>query len=197
MQRKLNIAIFAICILGVLKVLLFKEALELLYIYSLIMGVIGLINIFSKNIIEISKNDYKKLIELSKELQTQTNNSQAYPYFWEPSSYRMEMNPHGEGQDIRVYHDTELYGFLEFAECDDYENYNKFLKYKMKFEFDDDEEESEDNIRYNLNEYYPDLEEEWKDYIEDDIDDTEVYTFDWNQKQDHNPSLFMSDVKNM
>jgi hypothetical protein len=143
--------------------------------------------------IEVSDKDYEILMALSKELQTQDNHGQAFPYFWEPSSYKQEMNPHGEGQDVKVYYDTELYGFLDFAEYDDFENYNKFLKEKKEWEFDEDED---DKWEYNFNEYYPDLEDEWKDYIDDDIDDAEVYTFDWNRKQEHNPSIFLTDVQN-
>jgi len=182
--KKLNIAIFIICLLGALRIFLLDEYLEPLYMYCVLMGITGLRIVFKKTI-PLSKKDYQVLMELSKELQTQTNNYQAYPYFWEPSSYKTVVNIHGEGELTEVYHDCETYDLKEFAESDEFENYRKFLEY-----------EDTENIPENNDILYdPDLESEWQDYIDSEIDDTDIWTLDWEDQQDHNPSLFLSDVE--
>ncbi len=134
--------------------------------------------------IKVSEKDYEVLMELSKELQTQTNNYQAFPYFWEPSSMKTEVNIHGEGKEVEVYYDCETYTLEEFAESDELEEYKKFI------DWEDIEVQDKENITYDK-----DLESEWQSYIDSEIDDADVWTLDWKQQQDHNPSLFLSDVK--
>ena len=142
--------------------------------------------------IELEDEDYDTLIELCNELRTQEDDCQAKPIFWSPSSYKPVLNYHGEGSIIEVYHDGDTYSSEGFAEHDDFELYNTWLVYQMECV----QEESEDNIKYTLNKYHTDLEDAWVGYIEDTIVDADIITFDLEQQQESNPSLFKSDVKN-
>jgi hypothetical protein len=135
--------------------------------------------------IELTDADYETLMELSRELQTQTNNCQAFPYFWEPSSMKQQVNPHGEGSITEIYKDGETYSPEGFAEKDDYESYKEFLKYEGLEEFFDMEEID----------YRTDFESEWLNYISA-FDLGEFVTYDLELKTEHNPSLFLSDVQN-
>lgn len=136
--------------------------------------------------IEVTDKDYEVLMELSKELQTQTNNGQAFPYFWEPASYKQEVNIHGEGEDTEVYYDGESYSLQEFAE-DFPIHYISFLEDEGQYVDKED--------KYNNYEYHKLLEGRWQDYIEYYVDDADVWTLDWKHTCDHNPSLFLSDVE--
>lgn len=134
-------------------------------------------------IIQVSDEDYEILMELSKEYQTQENDGNAFPYFWEPGSYKDVINIHGEGEIVKVHQDGETYDLESFAEYDDYEEYNKFL----------DSYFAEDFFP-NKYEYHKDIESEWISYIEDDTD-ADVLTFDLEHQTENNPSIFKSDVK--
>lgn len=137
--------------------------------------------------ITVTDKDYETLMELSKELQTQTNNYQAAPYFWEPSSYKQEVNIHGEGEEVLVYYDCDEYTLQDFAE--NYEElYGIFLRYANLW---DEAQSAESNLLYTK-----DTEDAWKDYIERHIFGATIWTVDWKQTHDHNPSLFLSDVEN-
>jgi len=134
--------------------------------------------------IQVTDEDYELLMEFSKELQTQTNNHQAFPYFWVPSSYKLELNYHDEGSVIQIVdEDSEIYDLETYAESDEFEEYNKFL---------DDEEDTEE---YTRNEYHVDLEYTWTDWIRNNCT-ANVYTSDYEQQQEHNPTLFKSDADN-
>jgi len=130
--------------------------------------------------IQVSDEDYKTLMELSKELQTQENDYQAFPYFWEPSSYKREIDPNDEG---------------EYSVLFDYNQCERFtpIEYKENFEsswidfceFEEIEVDSD----------FSENEQEYLNYLEDNFP-IRVYTENDVQKQEHNPSLFKSDVKN-
>ena len=135
--------------------------------------------------IEVTDKDYDILMELSKELQTQTNNGQAFPYFWEPASSKLSTNIHGEGAVLEVYYDTETYSLEDFAEYHE-DFYEKFLVYSNEYVEEEDQ--------YEYKEYHEEIEDEWEDYIKDYIEDADIWTSDWKQDTEHNPSLFLSDV---
>ena len=79
--------------------------------------------------ISVSDEDYEILMELSKELQTQENDHQAFPYFWEP---RSEKSVQGSEDDTPLaYHDCSTYEFEELEEScpelwDEFINKNDF-----------------------------------------------------------------------
>ncbi len=141
--------------------------------------------------IEVSNEDYEILIELSKELQTQPNHGQAFPYFWEPASEKLVTNVNGEGEVTKIYYDCDTYSPEDYAE-NHHELYLEFLNDADHFET------HEDALKYdedNGHEYITDLETEWIEYIECHSNDAVVYSSDWEQSTDHNPSLFLSDVQ--
>lgn len=133
--------------------------------------------------IQINDEDYETLMELSRELQTQPNHSQAYPYFWEPASEKLETDVNNEGEVKQILADSEMYSPEEYA---DYQSdiYADFL-----IEIDREEQQ------YNEDLYDDDLEQEWLDYLECSTLDVSIYSSNWEQKTDHNPSLFLSDVQ--
>ena len=133
--------------------------------------------------IELEDKDYDTLIELCNEMRTQENDSQAKPIFWSPSSYKPVLNYHDDGSIVQVYHDGDTYSLEEFAEQDEFYTYTAFLESGC---FHD----------YELDVYYKGLEESWWTYIETSIDEAYIITFDLEQQQEHNHSLFKSDVKN-
>jgi hypothetical protein len=128
--------------------------------------------------IEVSDKDYETLMELSKELLIQDNNSQAFPYFWEPSSYKLKHDVNDEGEVKEIYLDGETYSLEGFAEAYD-EDWEEFVK----------ENELEDDGYDNSLEY------EWEEFITDKYWDARAYSSNWKRETEHNPSLFMSDVK--
>jgi len=134
--------------------------------------------------ITVTDKDYETLMELSKELQTQTNNAQAFPYYWNPASYKQEVNIHGEGAEIEVSYDCDTYTLEEFAE-----SYEKFYN-----EFIDDFNLYGDKP-YALGIYHKDLENAWMDYISNYIDEATTWTLDWEHKEEHNPTLFLKDAE--
>ena len=77
--------------------------------------------------IEVSDEDYDILMDLSKELQTQDNVGQAYPYYWTPSSYRLEPNLHGEGELVRVAEDGEDLEHIDDFKESHQEMWNNFV----------------------------------------------------------------------
>ena len=135
--------------------------------------------------IPLSNKDYHELMALSRELQTQENHSQAFPYFWEAASEKLEIDPNDEGKVVKIYDNDqeETYTAEKYAD-DDPEFYEKFLL----------KEEVEIKVIGEPEPYDFDLENEWLDYIELHRD-VHVFSENWNQKTDHNPSLFLDDVK--
>lgn len=130
--------------------------------------------------ITVSDEDYKTLMELSKELQTQANHHQAFPYFWEPSSKKREVNQHGEGSlVVFINEDSELCEPLEIWQDDE----------DLKNEFINDQDLDEETE-------FDEVEELWVEHLSFHSDKYNVQTMDWVDKQEHNPSLFLSDVQN-
>lgn len=65
--------------------------------------------------ITVTDEDYKTLMELSKELQLQENDSQAFPYFWEPISTKKVGCSEGDsGAQKLIYNDGDTYNQEEF-----------------------------------------------------------------------------------
>lgn len=132
--------------------------------------------------IEVSDEDYETLMQLSKELQSQPNHYQAFPYFWEPRSERLQLNFHGEGEVTKlICHGDEI--DLEETFENDEQNRIQFLEennYDMDLKFSDLKENQK---------------EEFEQYLIDNCD-VEKYTYNWEEATEHNPSLFLSDVQN-
>lgn len=129
--------------------------------------------------IQVSDEDYKVLMELSKELQLQDNNGQAFPYFWEPSSIKEEQG--NEDDTPMVYNEGETYT-LEECSIEYPDIYSNFLYKERHYDTD--------NIEYS------DIDEsDWKHYIERQFEFS-VFYIKKERSTDHNPSLFQSDVKN-
>lgn len=130
--------------------------------------------------IEISEKDHKLLMELSKELQTQENDSQAFPYFWGPRSTKAGI---GTEDDTKIIYDStmaETYTLEEFAEC----NEEVFAGYLSSEDLDSDTKYSEID------------EDEWIEYVVDTCPDTNIVYSREEQKSEHNFSIFKSDVRN-
>lgn len=134
----------------------------------------------SMKTIQLTNEDYEALMELSKELQLQANHSQAFPYFWEPASEKLEDDPNDEGEIGIVFcsYRQETYTLKEYAES----NPEMYKRFRLEEEIGEDET-------------YEDIEHEWKDWLEYQ-DGLRTYSQNWEQSTDHNPSLFLSDVKN-
>jgi len=136
--------------------------------------------------IQVSDEDYKTLMELSRELQLQDNDCQAFPYFWEPASEKLEISTNDEGEVIKLYDRVwgESFTPEEYA-SNEQKTYDSFIT-----EYHGDEEYH--NTTYDL-----DLESEWLDYLNETHGDIiEIYSEDWTHQTEHNPSFFKSDVKN-
>lgn len=149
-------------------------------VYALIRSNTLIIGIFTMETvmktIQVSDDDYKVLMELSKELQIQENDSQAFPYFWSPRSTKYGI---GTDDDEKVFYsdgdDTctaeELYN-----DNDDLRNqYLEDNEIDLKTEFDD-----------------IDL-DDWEDFIGQG-EYTEYYRRE-EEVSENNFSLFKSDVK--
>lgn len=123
--------------------------------------------------LQLSEEDYETLMELSKELQTQPNHSQAFPYFWEPASE--QLIPNDDGDVIRVFdHDSaDEMSLEEFGEHRR-EIREMFLKDEL---------------------YDHECEYDWADFIKSNCKSVTLFSYEWKIKTDHNPSLFLSDVK--
>jgi len=132
----------------------------------------------------LSNEDYELLMALSKELQTQPYHVQAAPRYWEPSSEKLEPNFNDEGEIIQIFDHgrCENYTPEEYAEAAQAE-YDKFMK------------EQTECLGIKDQSYLGEYEEEWIEYIRDNIDNARVYSSDWTRKTEHNPSLFLSDVQ--
>lgn len=137
--------------------------------------------------IQISDEDYNLLMEFSKELQTQPNIGQAFPYFWEPASEKLKINVNNEGEvsEIYDYDQSETYTPEDYAD----QNTTLFGEFLVDQEL----------IKFPGEKYikYEDIDEQdWIEYVDTYASTiTNVFSSDWEQKTEHNPSLFMSDVK--
>ena len=132
--------------------------------------------------IRVSDEDYKTLMELSKELQTQQNHHQAFPYFWEAASEKLVPNVNDEGEIVTYVKDGERISLEYYAE-EHPKLYEEFL--------------DEEDIAFESGnvDYREDLKEKWGEFIKEWDMDVCRYTEDWEQSTDHNPSLFLSDVQ--
>jgi hypothetical protein len=136
--------------------------------------------------IELSDYDYDTLMELSKEYQTQSNDGNAFPYFWEASSSKLVSNINGEGEITKVYKDSEEYTPQEFAELNE-EDFNAFISDKRDYDY------SYPELKCDSTDFEK-IESDWIEYIEVKGLGT-ITTFDWVDESEHNPSLFKSDIK--
>lgn len=127
--------------------------------------------------IELSDSDYDSLMELCKEMQTQENDCQAHPYYWEPRSSKPVQSPNEEGELMFGYDDSS--STPENMWDDSY--------------FEDNKAAFLEGIG-SENAEYLDIEDEWIDFIESDPNFTKWYQV-IEQQTEHNPSLFKSDVK--
>lgn len=149
----------------------------------------------SSNRKEVGANqDMQTLMEFSKELQEQPNHGQAFSYYWCPASEKLDTNIHGEGEVVSVHYDTETYSLQEYAElgfCDHTVSesceYAKFLNEKQF--------SGQETYHVFNKQYIEELEEDWRAYIADYSFDAEVWTEDWRESIDNNPSFFLSDTK--
>ena len=131
--------------------------------------------------IEVSDEDYKTLVELTKELKEQPNHFQAFPYYWEPISENLVLNFHGEGEVEKLIIDGTEIDLEETFENDE-SNRILFLE-ENNYDVDTTFEQLTEKQR-----------NEFKEYLVDSCD-VEIYTYDWKENIHHNPSLFLSDVK--
>lgn len=139
--------------------------------------------------INVSDEDYETLMELSKELQLQDNNGQAFPYFWTPSSLKLEIDPNDEGEVEEIYYDSETYDNTEEGlEIFFDNNEGIWEKFCIANELFADEE------GFDIIDYSPEYNKDWERYLKE-YTDAYFYSSNWKRTRDYNPSLFMSDVK--
>ena len=131
--------------------------------------------------IEVSDEDYETLMQLSKELQNQPNHGQSFPYFWEPQSERLEPNLHGEGEVAHFRCNGD--------ECDPQTKYEGNEQNTISFL-----EENDFPLDSKWDDLTSDQHDLFCDYLVDNCD-VEKYTSNYEYKSEHNPSLFLSDVK--
>lgn len=131
--------------------------------------------------IEVRDEDYEVLMELSKELQLQENDYQAFPYYWEARSDKMVKSLNGEGEFFRIYLDGEVHDLDYF-----YEDEEIWANY-LKEEYERDEYREYDELND---------EESFKEYVLNNIKGTDEIWYEREQQCKANPSLFKSDVKN-
>lgn len=132
--------------------------------------------------IEVSDEDYETLMSLSKELQTQDNHCQAFPYFWEPSSEKLVPNVNDEGKEVLIYD----YDIGDSFTPSSYAEVNETLWAAFLKEVRDAEDDTV---------YEDDDETDWVEYIRSNSTNARIFTQDWERSTEHNPSLFLSDVK--
>jgi hypothetical protein len=130
--------------------------------------------------INVSDKDYELLMELSRELQAQENDHQAFPYFWSPRSTKDGI---GTEDDTPMVYDNdaaETYTLEEYSKV----NERLFRKFLNENELEEDSE---------VDEY----ECEWSIFIDNcrNHDLVIIYSRD-EEVIDNNFSLFKSDVKN-
>lgn len=130
--------------------------------------------------IEVSDDDYNILMELSKELQIQDNDGQAFPYYWSPSSLEY-ITDYYNGDITMILIDDEPCPITEFKEQYP-EEYDIFLK-----EFIDDY-----NRAFDIDIDIVDLIE----FIEKTFSGVHIYYQKEERIINNNISIFKSDVIN-
>ena len=108
--------------------------------------------------ITVSDEDYLTLMALSLELQTQDNNGQAFPYFWEPSSYKKVQCE--DGDEPMIYFEGDSYNPESFSEY--YEDH--WMKYCELYDT-----ETSDDVEPNYPKYTDDDETHLIDYNRDNV----------------------------
>lgn len=136
--------------------------------------------------IEVSDKDYDILMELSKELQLQDNYGNAFPYFWEPSSIR-QVPDEVNGNIVIVFdHDqSETYSLLDYVETHDSVLHGLIGMYDYV----------EEQIINGLKNEESFIMLDTISYIKHFVDNADVYYEREERITEHNPSLFLSDVK--
>ena len=130
--------------------------------------------------IQVSDADYDLLVELSKELQSQENDSQAFPYFWHPMSTKEDIGTEDDTPMVYDSNAAECYTLSDFAE----NNEDVFLEFLA-------EEEEPENTKYE------DIDEwDWQRFVEYSVDDASIVYSREVDKPEQNFSLFKDDVKN-
>lgn len=132
--------------------------------------------------ITVSDEDYETLMELSKELQTQENDHQAFPYFWSPRSTKKVIGTDDDELLIYDSDDCETSTLKDLA-TENEELFNSFLKFEdlgIHTEYDDIDVDS------------------WENYILNFSNDCSRYRIVYEKDEDiseSNYSLFKSDVQ--
>lgn len=130
--------------------------------------------------INLSEQDYNDLMELTKELQEQENDTQAFPYYWQPASYKMESTTNDDVNYAVVY-DSDSASSCSLKDLwDDEESLKQsFIELESL-----DEDIEFDDIDLS----------DWLSHVKNDPQYT-VYYQEEAQVFEHNPSLFKSDIK--
>lgn len=136
--------------------------------------------------IAVTDEDYQTLMDLSKELQTQENDSQAFPYFWEPRSKKTTQGTDDDDHVIYDHNNSDRWDPKELAE-DQPDFFKSFLESESE-----DRELSYDKYMDDNSFHSP--ERKWIDFVGEDPDYSIIYEKTEIQSE-HNPSLFKSDVQ--
>ncbi|GEM_PF-2858880 len=130
--------------------------------------------------IEIDQSDYDLLMAMSKELQMQENDSQAFPYFWGPMSKKEGIGTNDDEPRIYDGNAAETYTPDDFAD----NNEDKFSLFLAENELPEDTE-------------YIDIDEsEWMSWVEENCPDCSIVYSREEDVSEPNFSLFKSDVQN-
>jgi len=129
--------------------------------------------------LNLTDNEYDLLMSLSKELQEQDNDWQAFPYFWEPRSTKTVLGTEDDNPIIYSSNAGETLSLKDYAEYNE-EEFRRFLR----------------NDELNEPTDYKDiLEEDWMFWlISYDSDISIVYEKE-EKVSEHNFSFFKSDVQ--
>ena len=137
--------------------------------------------------ISVSDEDYEILMELSKELQLQENDHQAFPYFWEPCS---EKTIQGTEEDDHVIYSVS--NCCKEDPKDLAEEEPDLFKSFLESELEETDLSYDQYIEKNS---FMSPVNKWIDFVCNDPDYTKAYE-STERVSEHNPSLFKSDVKN-
>lgn len=123
--------------------------------------------------IQVSNKDYETLMQLSKELQTQKNDYQAFPYFWSPRSTKFGI---GTSDDEKTFYKDDSVDTAEELFTDD-----------LKERFLQEEKMGAETQFKNIDLYL------WEDFLEKN-----GYAVNYRREEkieENNFSLFKNDVK--
>ena len=147
--------------------------------------------------LELTDEQYEVLSSLVKELQTQPNWGQAFPYFWVPSSEQKVLNPNNEGEVTEVF-DADNCEMMGLEECA--EKFPEMWKDYLFYEKDEITEAEKEDDTYEPRAYNEKEDEvDWSSYLYQNHDELgyeyRVHSFDWERQKENNPSFFLSDVQ--